>query len=109
MHCKSQLYFQIIVGWTLVAEKKECSGSEVYQGRLHSIEACVSVCRGVASMFIFGTNDSGYSGWNRCNIDGCTCYCETSAKDEGTCNMISTQSTRLYKYYDAGDCDTLHN
>ena len=106
MHCKSQLYFKIIVGWSLVAEEKECSGSGLWMGYLDSIEACVAKCRGVASMFIFGTNDFGY---NRCYSEKCACYCETSAKDEGTCNLISHSGYRLYKYYSAGYYDKLYN
>ena len=90
----------------MVAERKECGGAELWMGRLPSIEACVAKCRGVASMFAFGTNDFG---WNSCYNDECTCYCETSAKDDGTCNLISNSGYRLYKYHSEGYYYTLYN
>ena len=46
-------------------------------------------------MFGFATNDFG---GNRCFDDGCNCICETSAKDDGTCDMIPNNSYRLYKF-----------
>ena len=46
-------------------------------------------------MFIFGTNDFGT---NRCFVEGCNCVCETSAKDDGTCDMESHDGYRLYKF-----------
>ena len=51
-------------------------------------------------MFIFGTNDFGQ---NRCDEDGCVCVCETGAKDDGTCNMISHDGYNLYKFKTRGN------
>ena len=83
----------------MVAEKKECGGSEIYKGYLESVEACGSICRGVASMFIFGIDSS-------CNSEGCFCYCETSAANQGTCDMSIHIGFRLYKYI-SGNYHTL--
>ena len=55
-------------------------------------------------MFIFGTEDFGSS---KCNSDGCNCYCETSATDQGLCDMVNHNGYRLYKY--TGDDHTLYN
>ena len=79
----------------MVAEKTECSGSEIDKGQLTSVDDCASQCKGVASMFAFGTNDFGT---NRCNDKGCSCYCETSATVEGTCERVDHNGYRLYKY-----------
>ena len=46
-------------------------------------------------MFGFATNDFG---GNRCFDDGCNCICETSAKDDGTCDIVPNNSYRLYKF-----------
>lgn len=92
----TSVYTNALAGWSLVAENKECGGSQLYKGKQHSVEACGTVCRGVASMFIFGTNDFGLVDW--CNNQGCTCYCETSATDPGTCDIIHSNGYRLYKY-----------
>ena len=51
-------------------------------------------------MFIFGTNDFGQ---NRCDEDGCVCVCETGAKDDGTCNMVSHDGYNLYKFKTRGN------
>ena len=79
----------------MVEEKKECSGSEFENGKFHVVEDCASQCKGVASMFAFGTNDFGES---RCYNDGCRCLCETSATEEGTCTTVDMDGYRLYKY-----------
>ena len=89
----------------MVAEKKECGSSEIEIGYLHSVEDCASRCKGVARMFIFGTNDFGN---NRCDSKGCKCFCETSATNQGTCNIIDHTGYRLYKYT-AGDYYSLYN
>ena len=46
-------------------------------------------------MFAFGTNDFGT---DRCYDDGCACLCETSASPLGSCNTVSHNGYRLYKY-----------
>jgi hypothetical protein len=92
----------------LVAGKTECGGSEVGKGKLPSVDDCASKCEGVASMFAFGTNDFGT---DRCNDEGCSCYCETSATEEGTCEREDHNGYRLYKYgisNSKGDYHELH-
>ena len=79
-------------------QTKECGGTEVSKGNVDSIDKCAIVCNGVASMFAFGTNDFGVT---RCHADGCTCLCETGAKVDGTCNMVSHKGYHLYRYGNA--------
>ena len=58
--------------------------------RLHSnaeISDCADECRGVSSLFLFGT-------WSSTLY----CYCETAATPEGTCDVSSTNDLHLYKY-----------
>ena len=93
-------FFNQNIDWTLVSEKKECGGSEIYQQHQNSISHCSNECRGKASMFIFGTNDFGQ---NRCYEDGCICVCETGAKDDGTCDMVSHDGYNLYKFKTRGN------
>ena len=77
------------------AGEKECGGSEVSKGTSPSVDDCASQCKGVASMFALGTNDYLT---NRCYSGGCTCLCETSANEEGTCTRVNHKGYRLYKY-----------
>ena len=82
--------------FTLVAERKECGGSEKFKGRFFTVEECALKCNEIASMFIFGTNNFGQ---RRCNKKkGCKCYCETSANDNGSCTEKNHKGYRLYKY-----------
>ena len=90
-----KILIKYLGGWSLVGEKKECSGSEDDKGTLESIASCASECKGEASMFAFGTNDFGNS---RCDSKGCRCLCETSATKQGTCDIINHAGYRLYKY-----------
>merc|ERR1719273_198384 len=46
-------------------------------------------------MFIFGTNNFGK---RRCNNDGCKCYCETSALEDGSCEVKNHKGYLLYKF-----------
>ena len=78
-----------------MGEKEECGGSEKNKGRVESVDACAQACKGVSSMFALGTNDFGV---NRCNSNGCKCLCETSAADDGTCNVVNHKGYRLYKF-----------
>jgi len=80
--------------WTLVGEKKECAGADGYV-RLPTVDACASNCRGVASMFAFGTNDFGTP---RCDDGGCLCLCEKSARADGTCDQVNHNGYRLYTF-----------
>ena len=89
----------------LVAEKKECGGSEVLFGDydVQSLKECANGCSLIkASMFIYGTNDFEEQ---RCNEDGrkgCRCYCETSSKG-GECNQKDHKGYRLYKFVKKGN------
>ena len=91
-------YVLIIVldlGWTLVKEQMECTGSEIFKSIVPTIERCASLCTGLSSMFAYGTNDFGE---NRCTTGGCHCYCETSATNKGACSTVKNMGYRLYKY-----------
>jgi len=83
-------------GYSLVAEKKECTGSEVNKGRFGSneIDKCANACKGVSSMFAFGTNDFGN---DRCTSEGCNCICESGADEYGMCTMKDHDGYRLYR------------
>ena len=95
-HYGYRLYkFGGVPQFAMIGEKKECGGSEIFEGRLFKAEGCALNCKGVASMFIFGTNKFGT---NRCNRNGCKCYCETSASDDGSCNIKNHKGYQLYKF-----------
>ena len=84
-------------GWTLVKDRAECAGDEIYPGEIATIEDCASECKGISSMFAFGTNDYGAS---RCLADGskCNCLCETAASSNGVCQESAHSGYRLYAY-----------
>jgi hypothetical protein len=79
----------------LVAEKKKCEGGKKMKGNFQSIEICADECRGVASMFIFSTNEFGDS---ICGHNGCECWCEMEANPDGSCNTRSHVGYKLYKF-----------
>ena len=83
----------------LVGDKTECDGPEIFKGELASLGDCAEKCQGLASMFVFGTNDYGTE---RCYNIGCHCYCETSATTRGTCRQKNNDGYRLYKYVSQG-------
>ena len=80
-----------LLDFKLVAEKKECAGSEIAQGYLKTIQLCHDACKGKASMFAYGRAPE------RCNKDGCQCLCETSSKN-GMCTIKSHSGYNLYGY-----------
>ena len=88
-----------LLEWSLVEEKKECSGDEISKGRMVSPGECASACNGVAAMFAFGTNDFGVP---RCDSNGCQCLCETSAAEDGTCDSVQHMGYRLYRFRAVG-------
>ena len=99
-----------VVQWSLVAEKKECSGSEVAKGDacrgpgfydkcMPSVQDCAMACVGVSSMIAFGTDKFGRT---RCDKKGCVCSCETSAREDGSCNMRNHNGYILYKLSNTG-------
>ena len=92
-----------VPAFSLVEEMQQCSGSEFGSdldvGRYFTVEGCASKCEGLASMFIFGTNKfTSNKFFHRCSRNKCKCYCETSAKDDGTCNVKGHRGFILYKY-----------
>ena len=93
-------YFILTLELTLVADKKECSGSEIDADFFNTLDGCASHCKGKASMFAFGTNDYGN---DRCNTEGCRCLCETSATEKGTCEIKDHDGYRLYRYPNANN------
>ena len=74
-----------------MAEKRECTGSEIGQGKLKTLHLCHDACKGKASMFIYGMAPS------LCDGDGCSCYCEASSMN-GECTMKDHQEFNLYAY-----------
>ena len=74
-----------------MAKKKECTGSEIFQGYLKTIDLCYKACKGKASMFIYGLAPT------RCSGDKCSCYCETASTD-GKCTMKDHSGYNLYAY-----------
>ena len=86
--------------WTLVAKEKDCGGGGAkWMNKLPSLAACSAACRGIASMFTYGT--TYYWPWPCNNKEGCVCRCETNASADGTCNMVHSYTWDLYKYKDA--------
>ena len=81
--------------WSLVGEEEECDDDEIYVGRKETVDGCVTACFGRSSMFIFGTNDFG---GDRCNGNGCKCFCESSAENNGTCGTVTNKGYRLYRF-----------
>ena len=57
-----------------------------------TLDQCEEKCNGVSELFAFGTNDYGNP---RCSGDGCSCLCETAAKD-GSCKITGHHGFRLY-------------
>ena len=82
----------------MAEEKARCEGPKKENEKKETIEECANMCRGVSSMFIYGTNDYGNRG---CFIDGagtgCMCLCELSSV-EGKCNKVEDEKFRLYRY-----------
>jgi hypothetical protein len=89
-------------GFVQIGEKIECDGEEIIAGVFNSIKDCASICRGISTLFAFGTNDFGGI---QCESGGCRCSCETIASDVGKCSsnssggkVIVNKDYRLYKY-----------
>ena len=87
----------------MVSEREECDDSiqwNIFKGYFHSVDECASQCKDVASMFAYGTNDTGTT---RCNNDGCRCLCEISATDDGVCTRVKNDLYHLFKINISGD------
>ena len=78
-----------------MADKSDCGGSAVWKGPAKDLENCAENCKGVSTMFVFGTNDWGT---NRCDPEGCACFCATAANPDGTCSINEHNGYRLFKY-----------
>ena len=82
----------LAVSWALFGKKIECTGTEIYQDIVSSIENCAGICSRLATMFLYGTNSE------TCTDEGCKCWCETSAGYEGTCTTKSNSNFNLYRF-----------
>ena len=77
----------------LVAANKQCTGSEIFQGKQKTIDQCSKACKGKATMFIYGQAPNQQV----CDEQGCKCLCETSSKN-GKCTMTNNIRYNLYAY-----------
>ena len=75
----------------LVAENKECTGSEIQKNLRNfahaKVQDCANACHGVSAMFIFNQHSEN-------------CFCKTSSKYDGTClgSVTHLENYDLYKY-----------
>ena len=85
------------MGWELVENRAECTGSEIRAPGGYKVNTrnCAESCKGISTMFAYGTNDYGTI---RCNEGGCNCLCETAATPEGTCTIKGHPGYRLFRY-----------
>ena len=89
-----------VVDWLLVAEKSKCQDdSEIDIETVSTLQECARVCKGISSMFAFGTND--FEG-DQCTSEGCKCLCEVSASKHGECTLLESLGYRLYRYVAKG-------
>ena len=90
-----------IIDWTLIANEKDCKGSEVYVGRFSNATGCASECKNISSMFIFGFGP-------KCNYKGCKCWCKYDALANGTCSTIGIRHYDLYRVFfpEPGNCNS---
>ena len=88
----------VVLDYTHVATKKECTGSEIYAGKFDRIEQCFQKCKRISSIFAWGTNEFGTI---RCDendeMGPCKCLCETAAKPGGSCTQTSHNGYRIYR------------
>ena len=94
-------------GFTLVANAKECSGTELDVDDFKTVQECADRCYGTSSMFIYGTNDFGankckkkYHWWGDIQ---CPCYCETAATKRGECTIVHHSGYKLYRFNAVGE------
>ena len=73
--------------WKLVSKNKACSGLEIGKDIKPNAEIkdCAKACEGVSAMFVFIPRNN-------------LCFCEVSASQKGTCDMIDLQDADLYQY-----------
>jgi hypothetical protein len=93
-------------GYTRVADKKECSGADTDKGDFYSQEECAEACRGESKWFAYGRNYDPFDGvslsnplgdyeHDRCDGDGCRCFCEVPGSD--SCSQTEHKGYDLYK------------
>ena len=76
----------------------ECSGEEIFVGPFDSITECANKCRGISTLFAFGTLRYEPGSFQDFESGGFKCLCETSAKADGTCVAAPSKVYELYKY-----------
>ena len=85
----------ILADWFLFGEQMECHGIEFYRGHYFEVWQCAESCRGISSRFAFGTNDGGVK---KCTENGCPCFCETAAENDGSCMTMDSNGYNSYKF-----------
>jgi len=87
----SKLY-SVFIESSIVATDKECAGSDVekFQNTNPNLyqKDCAKACKGVSSMYLFCLPSPSSK----------FCYCETSVKTTGKCEMKSAHGCIPYKY-----------
>ena len=82
-----------------MADREECTGYDFeIKPYLQGAEECAFACKGVASMFIFGTNDFGTNRCSTSNRSKCKCWCQKGASADGSCSAHNHNGYKLYKY-----------
>ena len=90
------------VDWSLKIESSKCRSRKMTIStknsdtkiRITDIKECAKKCRGVSSLFIFGTRSLG------CSVYGCECHCEIDASSEGSCAYVPNKDKQLYSIDD---------
>ena len=86
-----KIFKDFLVDWSLVMQKTECTGEEIYRGRHLELYQCANSCRNISPMFVFGTTE-------RCDNKGCECFCETEATVDGNCPTRGHIGYDLYAF-----------
>ena len=88
------LKFQLSVpGFSMFFEAHECRGDEfdAFPREHVTPERCFERCKRYTTVFAFGR-----LGTDRCNLDGCKCFCQNSSTD-GECGYKSHDKYDLYR------------
>ena len=92
------IYRQYFSGFIHIGRKTECDGEEIFIGAFDSVTECAYKCRGLSTLFAFGTKRYEAGHFTDFESGGFKCLCETSAKADGTCKRVPTQVYELYMY-----------
>ena len=85
----------------------ECNGDEIANGKLPSLAVCADRCRGVSSIFIYGTNMFHE---NRCSGDRCHCICDLgSSNQQCKWKQVKHNGYIMYTYTTPGKMKNSHN